>query len=135
MWNKFSFIRGFKNISKVVYSHSSFECKGCSNRCDIKKISIKERPPLFYGGRCEKYEKGESVSSEIPDYFAERESLLLNYYKSRKNKEAKKVGMPYAMLTHEFYPFWNAFFSELGFNFILSDKTIYRLVKKSQGYT
>ena len=120
--------RGFGNISKVVYSHSSFECKGCANRCDIKKITIKGRPPLFYGGRCEKYEKGDPVSIEIPDYFAEREELLLNCYKAKENKGAKKVGIPYSMLTHEFYPFWNAFFSELGFDFVLSDKTNKKII-------
>jgi len=120
--------RGFKNISEVSYSQSSFECKGCSNRCDIKKISIKGRSPLFYGGRCERYEKRDSVTSEIPDYFAERENLLLNCYKGKKNKGAKKVGIPYSMLTHEFYPFWNAFFTELGFDFILSDKTNKKII-------
>lgn len=120
--------RGFENISKVSYSHRSFECKGCSNRCEIKKISIKGRPPLYYGGRCEKYEKGDSVGSDIPDYFAEREELLLNCYKAKKNRGAKKVGIPYSMLTHEFYPFWNVFFSELGFDFILSDKTNKKII-------
>lgn len=120
--------RGFENISKVSYSHSSFECKGCPNRCEIKKISIKGQPSLFYGSRCEKYEKGDSKSSDIPDYFAERENLLLNSYEPKDNKGAKKVGMPYSMLTHEFYPFWNAFFSELGFDFILSDKTNKKII-------
>ena len=120
--------RGFENISKISYSHSSFECKGCPNRCEIKKISIKGQPSLFYGGRCEKYEKGDSKSSDIPDYFAERENFLLNSYEPKDNKGAKKVGMPYSMLTHEFYPFWNAFFSELGFDFILSDKTNKKII-------
>ncbi|MBA7509441.1 hypothetical protein ES705_01391 [subsurface metagenome] len=120
--------RGFENISKVSYSHSSFECKGCPNRCEIKKISIKGQPSLFYGSRCEKYEKGDSKSSDIPDYFAERENFLLNSYEPKDNKGAKKIGMPYAMLTHEFYPFWNAFFSELGFDFILSDKTNKKII-------
>ncbi|GAG82228.1 unnamed protein product, partial [marine sediment metagenome] len=98
------------------------------NRCEIKKISIKGQPPLFYGGRCEKYEKGNLKINDIPDYFAEREKFLLNSYKSKENKDAKKVGIPYSMLTHEFYPFWNAFFSELGFNFILSDKTNKKII-------
>ncbi|GAH97042.1 unnamed protein product, partial [marine sediment metagenome] len=120
--------RGFENISKVSYSHSSFECKGCPNRCEIKKISIKGQPSLFYGGRCEKYEKGDSKSSDIPDYFAERENFLLNSYEPKDNKGAKKVGIPYAMLTHEFYPFWNAFFTELGFDFVLSDKTNKKII-------
>ncbi len=120
--------RGFKNISEVSYSQSSFECKGCPNRCEIKKISIKGQPPLFYGGRCEKYEKGDSVGNDIPDYFAERENFLLNSYKSKNNKGAKRVGIPYSMLTHEFYPFWSAFFSELGLDFILSDKTNKKII-------
>ncbi len=120
--------RGFEDISRVSYTHSSFECKGCSNMCEIKKVSIKGRSPLFYGGRCEKYEKGDSTSSDIPDYFEEREKILLNSYKGKKNEGAKKVGMPYSMLTHEFYPFWNAFFSELGFDFILSDKTNKKII-------
>ena len=120
--------RGFENISKVSYSQSSFECKGCPNRCEIKKISIKGQPPLFYGGRCERYEKVDSKNSDIPDYFAERENLLLNSYEPKDNKGSKRVGIPYSMLTHEFYPFWNAFFSELGFDFILSDKTNKKII-------
>ncbi|MDP3011729.1 MAG: acyl-CoA dehydratase activase, partial [Candidatus Hydromicrobium sp.] len=80
--------RGFENISKISYSHSSFECKGCPNRCEIKKISIKGQPSLFYGGRCEKYEKGDSKSTDIPDYFAERENFLLNSYEPKDNKGA-----------------------------------------------
>ncbi|GAI45773.1 unnamed protein product, partial [marine sediment metagenome] len=46
----------------------------------------------------------------------------MNSYEPKDNKGAKKIGIPYAMLTHEFYPFWNAFFTELGFDFILSDR-------------
>lgn len=120
--------RGFENISKVNYSHSSFECKGCPNRCEIKKVSIEGQQPLFYGGRCEKYEKGKSVKKDIPDYFEERESILLNSYKLKDNTGAQKIGIPYSMLTHEFYPFWSAFFSELGFDFILSDRTNKKII-------
>ena len=124
-----SSFRGFEAIANVSYAHSTFECKHCANHCEIKKISIKDRPSLFYGGRCERYEKGDSKKSNIPDYFAEREKLLIGTYKpSKKNTGAKKVGMPYSMLTYEFYPFWNAFFTELGFDFILSDKTNKKII-------
>ena len=127
--------RGFENILKVSYSHSSFECKGCPNWCEIKKVSIKGQPPLFYGGRCEKYEKGKSVKKDIPDYFEERESFLLNSYKLKDNKGAEKIGIPYSMLTHEFYPFWSAFFSELGFDFILSDRTNKKIINDGLQYS
>jgi len=125
--------RGFKEISQIKYSQSSFECKGCPNHCEIKKISMTGRPALFYGGRCEKYEKSAIKANNIPDYFAMREDLLLNSYKQdlpedSSMNERKKVGMPYAMLTFEFYPFWKAFFTELGFDLILSDKTNKKII-------
>ncbi len=125
--------RGFEEISKIKYSQNSFECKGCPNMCEIKKVLIAGSEPLFYGGRCEKYEKSKIEKTEIPDLFAEREEMLLGSYKKINNEEpdgrikinegAKKIGIPFTMLTYEFYPFWHAFFSELGFDVILSDKT------------
>ncbi len=127
--------RGFENISAVNYTHSSFECNGCPNRCEIKKVSIKGQAPLFYGGRCEKYEKGKSGGNDIPDYFAERENFLLNSYKPKDNKGAERVGIPYSMLTHEFYPFWSAFFSELGFDLILSDSTNKKIINDGLQYS
>ncbi len=120
--------RGFENISKVSYEHSSFICNGCPNSCEIKKVSIKGQPPLFYGGRCERYEKGKHKRKDIVDYFEEREKFLLNSYRPSDNKGAEKVGIPFSMLTHELYPFWNAFFSELGFDFVLSDKTNKKII-------
>ncbi|MCD4669528.1 MAG: acyl-CoA dehydratase activase-related protein, partial [Actinomycetia bacterium] len=125
--------RGFDEISRIKYSQSSFECRGCPNHCEIKKISMTGRPALFYGGRCEKYEKSSDRANNIPDYFAMREELLMDSYKHSLPEDGPKdkrktVGMPYAMLTFEFYPFWKAFFTELGFDLILSDKTNKKII-------
>ncbi|MGM0365171.1 MAG: acyl-CoA dehydratase activase [Actinomycetota bacterium] len=120
--------RGFEQIAEVSYSQKSFECNGCPNHCDIKKVSIEGEKPLFYGGRCEKYEKSKSSASSIPDYFKEREDILLNTYRARGNPGAKKVGIPFTMLTYEFYPFWSAYFDNLGFEVVLSDKTNKKII-------
>ena len=37
------------------------------------------------------------------------------------------------MLTYEFYPFWDAFFSELGFEVVLSDKTNKKIINDGLG--
>jgi len=47
--------RGFDRIAQVSYSQSSFECNGCPNHCDIKKVSIEGEKPLFYGRHTVKY--------------------------------------------------------------------------------
>jgi predicted CoA-substrate-specific enzyme activase len=125
--------RGFEGIEKAGYTQSSFECNGCPNHCEIKKISMSGRKPLFYGGRCEKYEKGRQKEDPAFDYFAAREELLLNSYKEKPpagngNTKRKKVGLPYSMLTFEFYPFWKAFFTELGLELVLSDRTNKKII-------
>ncbi|MEW6103973.1 MAG: acyl-CoA dehydratase activase [bacterium] len=116
------------------YELSSFECKGCPNSCEIKKVKLEDEEPLFYGARCEKYEKkaqGSRVKgqgSELPDLFEEREDLLLNIYS--KSVDGKKIGIPRALFFYEFFPFFKAFFSELGFEVIFSEKTNKSIIHK-----
>lgn len=154
--------RGFEEIANIKYSQSSFECKGCPNMCEIKRVTIEGSNQLFYGGRCEKYEKKKSEKIQIKDLFSERDDILLSSYKRSKlsntgsklsNTESKlsgngsklsngdflrsvpdgeelkiKIGIPFTMLTYEFYPFWEAFFRELGFDVVLSDKTNKKII-------
>ena len=132
--------RGFSNIAGIKYDQSSFECGGCPNMCDIKKVTFEGSKPLFYGGRCEKYEKVKSSGNGLADLFAQREELLLGAYK-KPGKEpdkkpivsVKKIGIPFTMLTYEFYPFWDAFFSELEFEVVLSDKTNKKIINDGLG--
>ncbi|MBE3036617.1 MAG: CoA activase, partial [Candidatus Atribacteria bacterium] len=73
--------RGFSNIASIKYAQSSFECGSCPNMCEIKKVTFEGSKPLFYGGRCEKYEKVKSSGNGLADLFAQREELLLGAYK------------------------------------------------------
>ena len=59
--------KGF-DISKIPYKVDKFTCKACSNQCEIRRVRIEgEKKPLYYGGRCEKYELDEE---EIRAYFS-----------------------------------------------------------------
>ncbi|MFP4499060.1 MAG: acyl-CoA dehydratase activase-related protein, partial [Vulcanimicrobiota bacterium] len=117
--------KGFDRGS-ITYVQDSFECKACSNRCEINRVTVEGEKPLFYGGRCEKYEfKKKEKSQEIPDLFKEREDLLLKEY-TRQNENIKSrgtVGIPRLLYNFEFMPFWVKFFRELGFKVVLSDPT------------
>ena len=69
--------KGFELLRRP-YDISSFECKGCSNVCEINKIRIEgEKVHLFYGGRCEKYDvRKKKPENKIPDLFAFRNEML-----------------------------------------------------------
>ncbi len=126
--------RGF-HLSSAAYKVDNFTCHECTNDCEIQRVRIDgEKKALFYGGRCEKYEKEDRKrqGTEIPDYFEERLSFLLAGYVEEPVDERRSIGIPRSlMLFYQEFPFWNAFFRELGFRVVLSSPSDQKLVKQS----
>ena len=119
--------KGF-DLTKRSYEVESFECQDCANRCEINKVTVEGERPLYYGSRCEKFDVDRSekkLGDDLPDLFLERERMLVKSYvlQGELPADAPRVGMPRALLFHELYPFWQAFFGELGCKVVLSDRT------------
>lgn len=126
--------KGF-DIRNVPFSLDKFTCKECTNHCEIRTVNIEgESKALYYGGRCEKYEMEDrkKINHNIPNLFNERETLLLGDYKTETNKGKTSIGIPRELsLFYQEFPFWRTFFTELGFQVILSKPTNRKLVAKS----
>ncbi len=128
--------KGF-DISRIPYTVDKFTCKACSNLCEIRRVQIEgEKKPLYFGGRCEKWEvedrKGKG--QDIPNLFEERNALLLEGYEEEPKDERITIGIPRAlMLFYQQFPFWRTFFEDLGFRVIISPESDTRLIKKSLG--
>ncbi|MBI5787276.1 MAG: CoA activase [Candidatus Schekmanbacteria bacterium] len=124
--------KGF-DLGRREYQLESFECRSCPNHCEIKKVIVQNEAPLFYGSRCEKFEKGKkkSVKSNPIDLFAEREQFLLKDYGQKVVQPKFKIGIPRCLFAHEFFPFWRAFFHELGMEVILSSRTNKQIIQES----
>ncbi|UCE17126.1 MAG: CoA activase [Gemmatimonadota bacterium] len=131
--------KGF-DLSHRKYTTTSFECKKCENRCDVRKVVFENERPLFYGPRCERYEVDEAKGrgADLPDLFGEREHLLLTSYEGQSlptstssGPQRQRVGMPRVLHFYELYPLWKAFFSELGFEVVLSETTNRQLIHSS----
>ncbi len=117
--------RGYE-LEKVDYKIRSFVCPGCSNRCDIQEVRIEDER-TYWGDKCsERYRKQAKSDKKpiIPDLISIREELLFGDFETKsKEKTSGKptIGIPRAMYTYDRLPFWNTFFSELGYEVILSD--------------
>ncbi len=125
--------KGF-SLKDKQYTIFSFECKSCPNYCEINRVKLQdEERNLFYGGRCEKYEKQE-LTFRIPDPVKLREKLLWKTYKEYeaqyKNRKAPVIGIPYIFLFHDYLPFWSTLLWELGFNVRISHKTNKKIINK-----
>ena len=125
--------KGF-DLNKKEYNLSSFECNGCVNRCEIHTLTVKGEVPLYYGGRCEKYEIETQKKDlrHIPDLFGERDALLYQFEKENDTLDpsAPVIGLPRALFFYDLLPFWAAYFNALRFRVKLSDPTNKKLIRE-----
>ncbi|MGB3340153.1 MAG: acyl-CoA dehydratase activase [bacterium] len=116
--------RGF-DLASRKYSSESFICGYCSNECEINKIVIKGENPIFYGGRCERYEEKKKCSSDLPDYFRMRNEI---FFKT-ENIEGIEIGIPRSLAFYELFPFFYKFLTSLGFKPVLSAPTNRKIIE------
>lgn len=126
--------KGF-DVRNVPFTLDKFTCNACTNVCQIRMVKIEgEKKPLYFGGRCEKWEVDDrkKKTDDIPNLFLEREQMLLGDYSEEKNKGLISIGIPRELaLYYQEFSFWRTFFTELGFQVILSDHTDRKIVSKS----
>jgi predicted CoA-substrate-specific enzyme activase len=126
-WEKSAF-KGF-DLSKRQYAVDTFECKGCENLCEIRRVTVEEETPLYYGSRCEKYDVKRNVEKRhVTDLFKVREDLLHEIYD--KQIDGELIGIPKILNICDFLPFWKAFLTELGFSVVISDVTNNKIIKE-----
>jgi len=134
MHGKKTRFKGFA-ISEKNYSVDKFTCKACSNQCEIRRVTIEgEGKPLFYGGRCERYEVEErkGKGKDIPNLFEERTRLLMGDYREEEKDERITIGIPRGLMVfYKQFPFWRTFFEELGFRVVLSNPTNRKMITSS----
>ena len=122
-------------VSRVPYALDRFTCHGCANQCEIRSVKVEgAAKPLCYGGRCEKYEVEERRhrGQGIPDLFARRRELLLDGWTEEPADGRPTIGMARGlMMFWDQFPWWRAFFRELGARLVLSRPTDRTLVTRS----
>lgn len=123
--------RGFDAVLEARYTIDSFECKGCANRCDVNTFQMEGGEKFYYNDRCEKFSGRQKrrVAADLPDLFAERENLLLSIYPGKAPEGAPRIGIPRVGTFNDHYPFYQAFFTELGFEVVPSDATNTQIVR------
>jgi len=126
--------RGF-GVRNINYEISTFICQACTNHCEIRRVKLDGiSKPLFYGGRCEKYETDDrkKIRTDIPNLFQKRLEMLMGGYTEPVVKKAMTVGIPRALMVfYQQFPFWRTFFEQLGFEVVISKESDKALLTKS----
>ncbi|MBI5344078.1 MAG: CoA activase, partial [Deltaproteobacteria bacterium] len=98
----------------------------------MRKVVMEGEAPLYYGGRCEKYDvkRDDARNAHLPDLYKEREKILFSTYAGKAaDKNAPVIGIPRVLFMYEMYPFWRAFFDNLGYRIQLSAPTNKDIIK------
>ncbi len=121
------------DLTNRKYFQESFECKKCSNLCDVNKVSVESEPPHYYGARCDIFEIDKTKIRKGENFFKFRKELLFDEYSTENETDYSKprIGIPLCLETYDLFPFYNEFFTKLGFNVILSDETNRQIINTS----
>ena len=122
----------YEDIRELKFETSMNRCKGCTNACLLTINRFSGGRQFVSGNRCERGLGLEKNKENIPNLFDYKLKRTFTHYKPLPQTEAKrgKVGIPRVLNMYENYPFWYTFFTELGYQVVLSplsNRKIYEL--------
>jgi predicted CoA-substrate-specific enzyme activase len=112
------------DLRKVDYRIREFTCQGCENRCDMQEFRV-EGEKTFWGDQCgDRYRRRAKVEFHpvIDDLLRLRRDWLMEEYEPGPGRRGAVI-MPRALYFYDRFPYWNAFFHELGFGVYTTAET------------
>jgi predicted CoA-substrate-specific enzyme activase len=107
-----------KNKMEII---GTIKCNSCCNKCEIKKIAIKDTIHLF-GGLCSKFDNirhRHKENSKPINLIDEYQNIMFQKYKPINSPKSKgKIGLPLALSTYELYPFYSKLISNFGYEVV-----------------
>lgn len=101
----------------------TFKCATCENKCEIQKISIRDKIYPF-GGLCSKYDLKRHAGKDRKkgrDYVEMKNALMFDKFCPEPlDNPAGTIGLPMALTTFALFPFYAKLINELGYNMVLS---------------
>ncbi|HUN87440.1 MAG TPA: acyl-CoA dehydratase activase [Terriglobales bacterium] len=122
--NQPSKFRGY-DLEAVDFTTREFVCQACSNFCDIKEFKI-EGNKTYWGDKCSDKFRKRARTDRVPviaDLVEFRDKQLEQVYRPPIGGGRKTVGIPRTMFFYDRFPFWCAYFQELGFDVLVSPQT------------
>lgn len=110
-------------LENFTYTSKSAQCGGCTANCQLNIINFGGGRRFISGNRCEKG-SGQAKKNNVPNLYEYKYDSILNVVKSGQPSNPRaKVGLPLALSFYEQLPFWHTFFTELGFETVISDES------------
>ncbi len=117
-----------EELEKLEMKTTHTRCKGCENQCGltINQFGAKK---FISGNRCERGSGNNGSMNHLPNMVQYKYQRVFDY-QSKKDAHRGIIGIPRVLNMYEDYPFWHTFFTNLGFQVVLSDHSSRSLFEK-----
>lgn len=120
-----------EELDRFSVETKSYRCQICSNHCMITFNTFNDGERFIVGNRCERGAGSAKDDNKLPNLFKYKYDRLFNYESLPVEKAPRGViGIPRVLNIYENYPFWQTFFTNLGFSVQLSGKSSSELYNK-----
>ena len=116
-------LNSFSHTSKMAV------CGLCTNQCSLTINTFDNGKKFIMGNRCERPIKGAGAKN-LPNLYRYKLDKLTSM--SGKPGKRGKIGLPLVLNFYENLPFWHTFFTSLGFEVVVSDKSSRSIYIKGQ---
>jgi len=120
-----------KDLFNFKTETSMKRCGLCGNNCLVSIKHFSSGSDYISGNRCEKGAGKDIVKSEIPNLYEYKYKRVFNYTPLTKGQASRgTIGIPRVLNIYEDYPFWFTFFTELGYQVIISGRSSKQLYEQ-----
>ncbi|GAB6151772.1 2-hydroxyacyl-CoA dehydratase [Desulfosporosinus burensis] len=118
-----SLVQG-NDLSDFRIETSMKRCGLCGNKCLVSIKKFSGGTEYISGNRCEKGTGKDVVKNDIPNLYEYKYHRVFDYKPLTKEKAWRgSIGIPRVLNIYEDYPFWFTFFTELGYQVIISGRS------------
>ncbi len=123
---------GTEELLQFSHQVRSVRCGLCTNHCNLTINDFSGGRRFISGNRCER-PLGKGQALEMPDLYTWKLERLKRYGAMDTPAASRgRIGIPFGLNFYELLPFWATFWSELGFEVVLSDVSTRELYIRGQ---
>ena len=119
-----------EELAAFAVETSSYRCQGCGNKCLVTMQKFPDGGKYFTGNRCERGAGGSKGANDVPNIYKYKYDRLFKVYQPKIGARRGRIGLPRVLNMYEDYPFWFTFFTELGYEVVLSGKSTAKMYYK-----
>ncbi len=127
-----SSLLSLKELENFEQKSSSVQCQGCGNHCLLTINRFSDGGRYISGNRCDKPVTGKAADDRLNLYAYKLDSIL-SYANNPGSGTRGKIGIPLVLNMYELLPFWHAFWTNLGYQVVVSPVSDRKLYQQGQG--